>query len=43
MFNKIPLLAKTNGSTIEGKNEQVVELLTIFFPPLPVGIEDEGL
>ena len=43
MFNKILPLVRINRSTIEGKEEQAVELLAIFFPPLLVGIEDEGL
>ena len=41
-FDKIPPLTKANGSVTEGKIEQATELLTTFFPPLPVVIEDEG-
>jgi Reverse transcriptase (RNA-dependent DNA polymerase) len=41
-FDKIPPLTRANGSVTEGKIEQATELLTTFFPPLPVVIEDEG-
>ncbi|KAE8552234.1 hypothetical protein EYB25_006128 [Talaromyces marneffei] len=42
-FNdKIPPLAKGDGSTTKDKVEQAEELLATFFPPLPARIEDEG-
>lgn len=41
-FDKIPSLTRGDGSSTEDKSEQAEELLSAFFPPLPMGIEDEG-
>jgi hypothetical protein len=41
-FDKIPPLTRRDGSTTEDKTEQAEELLSVFFPPLPARIEDEG-
>ena len=41
-FDKIPPLTRTDKSITKDKTEQVTELLTTFFPPLPEMIEDEG-
>ncbi|KJZ68744.1 hypothetical protein HIM_11864 [Hirsutella minnesotensis 3608] len=41
--DKVPHLKKRDGSTTRNKAEQVDELLDAFFPPLPNGIEDEGV
>ena len=41
-FDKIPPLTKRDGSTTKNKTEQAEELLSVFFPPLPERIEDEG-
>jgi len=42
MGDKIPPLVRYDGSTTEGKVEQVQALLAAFFPPLPARIEEEG-
>lgn len=42
-FDKIPPLAKTDGSTTMNTAEQATELLATFFPPLTTVIEDEGI
>ncbi|KJZ71336.1 hypothetical protein HIM_09272 [Hirsutella minnesotensis 3608] len=41
--DKVPPLKKGNGSTTKDKAEQVDELLSTFFPPLPTRIEGEGI
>jgi endonuclease/exonuclease/phosphatase family metal-dependent hydrolase/ribonuclease HI len=41
-FDKIPPLTRQDGSTTKDKAEQAEELLSVFFPPLPARIEDEG-
>ena len=41
-FDKIPPLTRRDGSSTKDKGEQAEELLSVFFPPLPAGIEDEG-
>uniref|UniRef100_A0A093ULR6 Retrovirus-related Pol polyprotein from type-1 retrotransposable element R1 n=1 Tax=Talaromyces marneffei PM1 TaxID=1077442 RepID=A0A093ULR6_TALMA len=41
--DKIPPLSKPDGSTTKDNVEQAEELLSIFFPPLPARIEDEGI
>ena len=41
-FDKIPPLTRTDKFITKDKTEQVTELLTTFFPPLPEMIEDEG-
>ena len=41
--DKIPPLAKSDGSSTKDKMEQAEELLATFFPPLPEMIEDEGI
>jgi hypothetical protein len=41
-FDKIPPLTRRDGSSTKDKAEQAEELLSTFFPPLPVEIEDEG-
>lgn len=41
-FDKIPPLTRRDGSTTKDKSEQAEELLSVFFPPLPARIEDEG-
>jgi hypothetical protein len=41
-FDKIPPLTRRDGSTTKDKTEQAEELLSVFFPPLPPRIEDEG-
>jgi hypothetical protein len=42
VFDKIPPLTRRDGSTTKDKTEQAEELLSVFFPPLPARIEDEG-
>ena len=42
VFDKIPPLVRTDGSTTTDKTEQARELLATFFPPLPAVIEEEG-
>ena len=41
-FDKIPPLARSDGTITNNTTEQATELLTTFFPPLPAVIEDEG-
>jgi hypothetical protein len=41
-FDKIPPLTRRDGCSTEDKAGQAEELLSAFFPPLPVEIEDEG-
>ena len=41
-FDKIPPLTRRDGSTTKDRTEQAEELLSVFFPPLPAKIEDEG-
>jgi len=41
-FDKTPPLTRRDGSTTKDKMEQAEELLSVFFPPLPARIEDEG-
>jgi hypothetical protein len=40
--DKVPPLKRADGTTTQDKVEQAEELLSIFFPPLPADIEDEG-
>jgi hypothetical protein len=42
VFDKIPPLTRQDGPTTKDKTEQAEELLSVFFPPLPARIEDEG-
>jgi hypothetical protein len=41
-FDKVSLLVRRDRSITKNKTEQAEELLTIFFPPLPAVIEEEG-
>lgn len=41
-FDKVPQLAKTDGSRTLSTKEQEEELLTSFFPPLPDNIDNGG-
>lgn len=43
MDDKVPALKREDGSTTKDKVEQAEELLQTFFPPLPVGIQGEGV
>jgi hypothetical protein len=40
--DKVPPLKRADGTTTQDKVEQVEELLSVFLPPLPADIEDEG-
>ena len=40
-FAKVPPLVRENGSTTEGEEEKVKELLKTFYPPLPAVIEED--
>jgi hypothetical protein len=42
VLDKVPPLQRADGSTSQSKAEQMHELLTTFFPPLPMEIEEEG-
>jgi endonuclease/exonuclease/phosphatase family metal-dependent hydrolase len=41
-FDKIPPLMRRDGSSTKSKTKQAEELLSVFFLPLPVRIEDVG-
>ncbi|RFN41629.1 reverse transcriptase [Fusarium flagelliforme] len=41
--DKVPPLKRADGTTTQDSGEQAEELLSVFFPPLPENIEDEGL
>ncbi|PNH26385.1 hypothetical protein VD0002_g6637 [Verticillium dahliae] len=41
-FGKVPQLTRADGTHTTNGSEQAEELLTVFFPPLPAVIEEEG-
>ena len=41
-FGSVPQLTRADGTRTTNNSEQAEELLSAFFPPLPVEIEDEG-
>ncbi len=42
VFDKIPPLVRTDGSSTTDNTEQARELLATFFPPMPTVIKEEG-
>jgi exonuclease III len=41
-FGTVPPLNRVDGTTTVDQEEQAEELLSTFFPPLPINIDDEG-